>query len=551
MISAREVRAILLFLSLVALVYGQTLFFGFVYDDHETIEDNPWIRSVLNFSDFFLNKETTAPGTHLKEEIWRPVKTLSVAFDYLIFKRNSSGFHLTNLFFHFFCVFFLYCLLRERKMEGFWLLFIPSLFAVHPALAQNVAYVSARGDLLAGCFLGICLVFYGRERPFLKYFLSPFAFFLACLSKENAVMLPFFLSAYTLLMKERFLKLLPFWGTMILYLFYRYSIVGSFEQGGYMAENFWLTQASMIKVWALYCTGLLWPFLTGVIPVTGIAGSFFNPNLFFFAAVFLGWIVFCFYFSFSKRFCMMVLLWFVFFLLPASNILPLKALMSWRFCYLSWMGYCLLPWLFFRKRDSFLLRFLLVVWLALLAGKSFEMASQFKNDLTLWTPVLEKHPDLSKPYRVISRYYLAQGREREALSFLDLGLERCGADPLIRLDKASFFVLKNRLKEAWEILDGFSEKESGLAGEDWLSLYAFTAFHLEYFDVLSLLGKGKEDLLPPKVLFLKANALTLKKDYEKAGKLYRELLKRDIPDSMRTDCLVLLGCLNQKKAGNP
>lgn len=540
MISAKEGRAFLLFFALIALVYGQTLFYGFVYDDHETLEENPWIRSVFNLPDFFLNKETTAPATHLKEEIWRPLKTLSVAFDYLIYQDNPQGFHLTNLLLHFFCVVLLYRILKRKKMLGFWLLFIPSLFAIHPALVQNVAYISARGDLMAGCFLALSLLLFENEKPIFYRFLSPFAYFLACLSKENALMLPFFLVVYCRFFQISLRRTFFFWGVLIIYLLYRFAMLGTFEQGEFPAGSFWLTQASMIKVWAIYNTGIFWPFSTGVIPVVGRAETFWNPAVLVFAGVNLIWLVFCFRCTFSRRGWVLVLSWFALFLLPVSNILPLKALMSWRFCYLSWMGYCLLPWLLFKNKHIPFLRFFLVAWFLFLAGQSFRLASHFKNDLTLWTPVMENHPEISKPYRVIADYYQRQGNDTAAHSFLDLGLQRCPQDLFIRLQKASLFISKNQLKEAWGVLDGFNEKERGLAGEEWLKAYAYTAFHLEYFDVLAGLGNGSELSLPSGVLILKAHALTLKKEYEGARDLYRELLKRELPDSMRADCLNLL-----------
>ena len=534
-----------------ALVYGQTLFYGFVYDDHETIEGNPWIRSVYNLPDFFLNKETTAPGTHLKEEIWRPIKTLSVALDYGIYKDNPQGFHLTNLLLHFFCVLLLYLNLRRKKMEGFWLLFIPSLFAVHPALVQNVSYISSRGDLLAGCFLALSLLMFESEKTVLNRFLSPFLYFTACLSKENAVMLPFFLVVYSWFFKIPIRRTAPFWGVLVLYFIYRFAMLGTFEQGGYPAASFWLTQASMIKVWAAYSLGIFWPFFTGVIPVTGMADSFFNQTVLFYAGLNLIWLVLCFRFAFSRQLWGLVLLWFFVFLLPVSNILPLKALMSWRFCYLSWMGYCLLPWLLFKNKNIPFLHFFLTAWLLVLAGQSFRFSSQFKNDLTLWMPVMEKHPELPKPYRVIANYYQRQSLDDKALSFLDLGLQRTHGDVFIRLDKASLLISKDQWKEAWEILDKFNEKEKGLGREEWLKLYAFTAFKLEYFDVLSCIENGKDRSLPSQVLLLKAHALTLRKENEKARMLYRELLKREISPSMRQDCIALLQMLQSGKTENP
>ncbi len=530
-----------------ALVYGQTLFHGFVYDDHETIEDNPWIRSVFNLPDFFLNKETTAPETHLKEEIWRPVKTLSVALDYAIYKDKPQGFHLTNLFLHFFCVLLIYFILRRKKMQGFWLLFIPSLFAVHPALVQNVAYISSRGDLLAGCFLALSLLLFETEKKFQNRFLSPFLYLLACLSKENAVMLPFFLTACCRFLKIPGRRTIPFWGMLVLYSLYRFAILGTFEQGGYLGGSFWLTQASMIKVWASYSLGIFWPFFTGIIPVTGMVKSFFDQTVLFYAGLNLIWLVFCFCFTFSRRLWGLVLIWFFVFLLPVSNILPLKALMSWRFCYLSWMGYCLLPWLLFKNKKIPFLHSFLTAWLLVLTAQGFHLCSQFRNDLTLWMPVMEKHPELAKPYRVIADYYQRRNLDDKALSFLDLGLQKTEGDVFIRLNKASLLISRDQWKESWEILNKFNEKEKEFVRDEWLKIYAFTAFKLEYFDVLSCLGNGKDHSLPSQVLLLKAHALTLRKENERARMLYRELLKREISPSMRQDCIALLGMLQSGK----
>jgi hypothetical protein len=136
---------------------------------------------------------------------YRPAVELSLAVDYLVWKANPFGFHLTNLLLQFvssLCVFGITKrLLHEvsRKQAYFAALFSGALFACYPLHGEVVDWVVGRVDGLCVAFYLLSLwLFLKREQDGsarLSAALSTFA--LSLLSKEMAVTLPLVVALYS------------------------------------------------------------------------------------------------------------------------------------------------------------------------------------------------------------------------------------------------------------------------------------------------------------------------------------------------------------------
>jgi hypothetical protein len=173
--------------ALAFLAHFPALHGGFVYDDQLTVVENPSLRSPGHFLALLLYAR------------FRPVVNVSYALNYAIGGLAPFGYHLVNLLLHALNAALLFFVARplfargqtpERAaVLGFA---AASIFAVHPALTQAVAYVSGRSELLCGTFvlLGLLAFLRAVDGGGLRWWLLGFlAQLLAVASKEPGVML--------------------------------------------------------------------------------------------------------------------------------------------------------------------------------------------------------------------------------------------------------------------------------------------------------------------------------------------------------------------------
>ena len=169
--------------ALALLVSGWTLGFDYVHDDFSLVKAN----ADLARGDWA--QLATAPLTRWMGRgypYYRPLAMLSYAVDEALFGAGPTGHHAVNVLLHGLCA-LLVCELalalgEDRRVA----LTAGCLFALHPAHAEAVAWISARADLLATLAALGAWVSFLRERKALA--LGLFATALA--SKESAAALP-------------------------------------------------------------------------------------------------------------------------------------------------------------------------------------------------------------------------------------------------------------------------------------------------------------------------------------------------------------------------
>jgi hypothetical protein len=89
----------LLLILLTAIVYARSLTMGFVYDDHEMI-DNPWVLSWKDIPKVFSQDFT---NSH-RSNFYRPLLTLWQLFVHWIAGTNASAWHFSAILLHLVCV---------------------------------------------------------------------------------------------------------------------------------------------------------------------------------------------------------------------------------------------------------------------------------------------------------------------------------------------------------------------------------------------------------------------------------------------------------------
>lgn len=180
-------------------VYGGTVGFAFVFDDHIQIERNPWLRSPDGVWRFFTQPfwgfypdRGSGPSNY-----YRPLFGASYSLVARLFGLRPAAFHMASVLLHL-AVSLLVALAARRLVSGpdrdTAALAAGLLFAVHPAHAEAVAWVGGQADVLAAFFALLATLSYlaliqDPKSKIQNALLGPLAYFLACLSKETGTAL--------------------------------------------------------------------------------------------------------------------------------------------------------------------------------------------------------------------------------------------------------------------------------------------------------------------------------------------------------------------------
>lgn len=185
-------RPYLIFLILlVLLAFANSLQNSFVWDDGKLIIQNPTIDLTLKQIPLLFTTPLweLAGYPEVRQPYYRPVVSLLFVLNYKIWGLNPAGFHLTNIFLHLLCVIALFqigmLLFNDKSVS----LIGAAIFAVHPIHNESVGR-AASGEVIFGFFIILSLYCFLKE----KKYISLLMFFLALLSKETAIMLPFALA---------------------------------------------------------------------------------------------------------------------------------------------------------------------------------------------------------------------------------------------------------------------------------------------------------------------------------------------------------------------
>jgi hypothetical protein len=126
-------------------------------------------------------------------DFYRPMVTLSFLLDQWLWGNRPAGYHATNLLLHAISVLMVALFIRQTIGKRNAAVAGSLLFAVHPAHAESVCWISGRTDLMCSAFLLGGLNLYlswrdtgGRAVLYASYFLVA----LALLSKELALTAP-------------------------------------------------------------------------------------------------------------------------------------------------------------------------------------------------------------------------------------------------------------------------------------------------------------------------------------------------------------------------
>lgn len=469
---------------IVFLVYGNTLFHSFHFDDVPSILEKPWIRGLDKIPGFIFN-------------VWsRPMVILSFNINYAISGFDVWSYHAFNILLHAAAVLLVYHLaglavriasrthpLTPRKWTK--VPFLSALFfALHPLSTQSVTYISSRSSILATVFYLAALVLFfkgllkEKENSLTKrqerirrtafWSAAGACFFLGFASKQIIVTLPvmMFLFHFYFVSNESFprwlagqwkwmtLTGLPLAAAMVYKQFWGGGIVAA-SQAPYSAATYFLTQTFAIPF--EYFRKLLFPFNLNIdidFPILSEWSYWANwtgtAALFFYA-----WA--CILVSSKKDGSMtrplvgFGMAWVLITLLPTSSLAPLLDVTVEHRTYLPMAGFSLLlsgilvhmgqafktpaksaaP---FGNRGKAVVRTAAALILICFSAGVVKRNAAWKDEVSLWTDAKKKSPNLIRPLNNLGEAY-------DKLGKYDLAIKEF--ESAIQLNPGYFFALNN------------------------------------------------------------------------------------------------------------
>ncbi len=217
---------------------------------------------LKNFWSNWLDVPTTA--------FYRPLISVTLYFDHLIWGWNPFGYHLTNVVMHALNSVFIFLIVQniDREQKESPPIMFPFLgallFLVWPLHPEAVYWIVGRVDVQVTFFyllsFYLFIVYANGSRGFSWLFASLFSFIAALASKEPAVTLPavlviygfFFLTTDKTKFSIRVIKILhitaPFWLVLVAYFIFRWNVLGALG-GGYVGTEMDYLSFSYWKRW--------------------------------------------------------------------------------------------------------------------------------------------------------------------------------------------------------------------------------------------------------------------------------------------------------------
>lgn len=129
--------------------------------------------------------------TIVADGIYRPISSLSFAFNYLLHGEHTLGYHVFNTLIHAVNAVLLYRLTLEITKRQFLSLANALIFVAHPVRVEAISFISGRPEAIATLFILIAIMVYLKDRssPY-RVAVTGSLFALALFSKESAICLP-------------------------------------------------------------------------------------------------------------------------------------------------------------------------------------------------------------------------------------------------------------------------------------------------------------------------------------------------------------------------
>ncbi|MDY6861355.1 MAG: tetratricopeptide repeat protein [Thermodesulfobacteriota bacterium] len=376
---------------------------------------------------------------------YQPLRELSYAVDYCLWKKNPFGYHLQNILWYilgciviYFLAILLYSQLSSLKgntaIYGIALI-CALIFCAHPLHVEVVAWMAARKFVLLGFFFFLSFFFYIKSGESSKnvskiflYGCSFVSFILALLSQPNAVVFPFLLFLYEVCNRRSFnlteslrifLLHLPFWLPTFLIAFY-FAFFCNVVYSEHPYGGFYSTFLNIFKIIFLYFKLFIAPLGLSARYILQNPASVFEVSILFSLLFTLGIITFAVGLRKKHSIITFSVLWILISLVPTLNIIPISTLMADRYAFLASFGFFIffpisliilfemLPFDFTRKNRINISLTILLFFGLLCAYLTIFRNQVWKNSETLWTDTARKYPS-NVAFMNLGEYHLEKG----------------------------------------------------------------------------------------------------------------------------------------------
>jgi tetratricopeptide (TPR) repeat protein len=191
-------------------VFANTLYNGFHFDDIYRIQDNPGIKDFWPPWRHFLDPHTSSGLPRLVQ--YRPLLPLSLSINYAIAGHSLVGYHIGNLLLQAAASILVFFFAKEllNRASHWTAALVALVFAIHPVSGVTINYLCCRDLLLMQVFLVATLLCHMRMRRLgatrSRWAICLGLFALSVLSKKNALMIPVVILLFECLLKNQSLK---------------------------------------------------------------------------------------------------------------------------------------------------------------------------------------------------------------------------------------------------------------------------------------------------------------------------------------------------------
>jgi len=217
------------------ILYGNTLHHSYALDDDLVSRSNTFVHGGFKGIPDIFTHGFLVGFNKSNDQSYRPVSLMTMAVEVGVWGENPATHHFFNvLYYAIACVLLFFVLLKIfPDIPPLYPLLMVLLFTAHPVHTEAVANFKSRDEVLNLLFLCGMLFFlfrYVGSQKWAHFVMAPVFFFLALLTKEQAitfvVLVPLFLWYFSRLPWKRILLLLlPFLFVIGIYLIIRASVL--------------------------------------------------------------------------------------------------------------------------------------------------------------------------------------------------------------------------------------------------------------------------------------------------------------------------------------
>jgi Tfp pilus assembly protein PilF len=429
------------------LVYFNSLYDGFVYDDEFQVVQNHWIRNIKYIPEIFSESVWKFQGIE-GTNYYRPLLHLVYMINYHIFGLRPWSFHLVNVLFHA-SVSVLVFIIASRLLPEFQ---IPSsrshlslsfmaavFFATHPIHTEAVTWIAGLPDLSFTFFCLLSFYLYVRSREVSKtgHLFSAASFFLATLCKETALTFPLILVAYDYVFKmpgdrplEQLKRYVPFFAAGVVYFLLRLHALGGFApQKEHMELSTYQYGINVFPLFAQYLWKILLPINLNAHYVLHPVSSIFEIKSILALIVTVGFFTLTFI-NLKKNKATFFSLLFVIPLLPVFYIPGLgENTFTERYLYLPSVGFVVLLALFIAwievkiSKSPVSIPILFLAIIGLYSYGTIDRNPVWRDNYSLFSDTVKKSPDGAKPRNNLGYVLETRGQLDEAIEQYQIALK--------------------------------------------------------------------------------------------------------------------------------